>query len=292
MKLLKLIGVVGIITAFYFFAEFQTQGFRYYHLISNLPHDPRWEMPSLEPDQLGEINQRLDQPFTFLGSGGWCYAFLGQDQKTVIKFFKHSHLYPKNILKDFSFQKLLMKSPESNRYYFHPFNFTSCKLLYTHLQEQSGIYYLHLNKTTDIHPTITLYDNIGVRYTIDLNQTEFIVQEKAELIFSHIQKLTEQEDPTQAYQAVDAMVDCLLLMYQKGLRDTDNGLRNNFGFIGDQPVTIDLSSWVFDETIKQPSHYKKEVIIKTRRLSRWLEKYHPHLHEHLENRLCNILEES
>ena len=131
---------IGLATSLYFFTESQTEGFRYYHLISNLPNEPRWDVPPPSDEEMTRINQLLEQPFTFLGSGGWCYAFLGQDQKTVIKFFKHSHLYPSNILRDFSFKKLFLKSPPNNYapYYFQPFNFISCTLLYSKLQDNRG----------------------------------------------------------------------------------------------------------------------------------------------------------
>ncbi len=289
---LHLFLAIGCAIGLYFFAESQTKGFRYYHLISNLPNEARWEVPRLSDDEMARINDLLEQPFTFLGSGGWCHAFLGQDQKTVIKFFRHSHLYPQSILRDFSFKKLLLKSPPDNHlpYYFHPFNFTSCTLMYTKLKEQSGIQYIHINKTEGVHPTATLYDNIGIRYTIDLNQTEFIVQERAELIFPHIQKLVNKKDIAGAKKAINDMLECILTIYKHGIRDADRALRNNFGYVGDRPVTIDLSSWVPDETMKVPGNYKKEIVIKTRTLSHWLNKYHPELYNHLENRLSEIIE--
>ncbi len=289
---LQLFLLIGCAIGLYFFAESQTKGFRYYHLISNLPNEPLWEVPPLSDDEMANINHLLEQPFTLIGSGGWCHAFLGQDQKTVIKFFKHSHLYPQNILNDFSLKKLLLRSPPDNYlpYYFHPFNFTSCVLMYTKFKKQSGIQYIHINKTEGIHPIATLYDNIGIRYTIDLNKTEFIVQHRAELIFSHIQKLVKQKNIAGAKEAINSMLECILTIYKHGIRDTDQALRGNFGYVGDHPVTIDLSSWVPDETMKMPGNYKKEIVVKTRRLSRWLNKYHPELYNHLEDRLSEIIE--
>jgi hypothetical protein len=288
----KVILLFGCATGLYFFTEQKTQGFRFYHLISNLPNESRWEVPPLDAHEMARINQLLDQPFTFLGSGGWCYAFLGADQNTVIKFFKHSHLTPLNILKDFSFKKLLLQSPPDNYlpYYFHPFNFTSCTLMYSKLKQQSGIQYLHLNKTQGLHPVITLYDKIGMRYTIDLNETEFLVQDRAELIFPHIHRLVKKKDLPAAKRAIDDMLACILSIYKEGIRDADHALRNNFGYVHGHPVTIDLSSWVPDETMKIPGNYKKELVVKTRRLSRWLNKYHPELHAYLEDRLSEIIE--
>ncbi|MBI3236613.1 MAG: hypothetical protein HYZ48_02775 [Chlamydiales bacterium] len=293
MKLLRNLLLFTIsMGILYFLTETQTQGFRYYKLLSNLPNEPRWETPALEPQEMEKVNALLSQPFTFLGAGGWCYAFLGEDKKTVIKFFKHAHLEPLNILRDFSFQKLLFKSPPNNHapYYFHPFNFTSCTLLYPQLKEQSGIEYVHINKTEGLHPTLTLYDKIGVRHTIDLDKTEFILQKRADLIFDKIHQLMKNKQTQEAEEAIDGMLRCILTIYRNGVKDADHGLRNNFGYIGTQAITIDLSSWIVDESIKIPSEYKKEIIIKTQRLNRFLSKYYPDLHTHLQKRLSQIIE--
>lgn len=288
--LLLLVAIAGI----HWFAEKQTQGFRFYKLLSNLPFDSRWETPQMESERLDQINARLNQSFTFLGAGGWCVAFLGEDQKTVLKFFRHIHLDLPNIFRRFSFQKLLLNAPpeESKLYYFQHFNFNSCHLLFTRCKELSGIDYLHLNKTPPLHPTVTLYDPSGVPHQIDLNATEFVIQERADLLCPHINRLVKEEGMPAAKKAIDAFLHCLLTFYKEGLRDDDRTLRDNFGFIGDQPVTVDLSSWVLDPAIQKPSRYKKEIILKTHRLNRWLNKYHPELHQHLEERLCDILDET
>src|SRR5690349_19588577 len=76
----------------YFFCENQTQGFRYYQLLSSIPDDPRWEISSLTLEEQADLSVLLDQTFTFIGKGGFCYAFLGEDQKTVLKFYTHHFL--------------------------------------------------------------------------------------------------------------------------------------------------------------------------------------------------------
>ena len=95
----------------------------------------------------------------------------------------------------------------------------------------------------------------------------------------------KKKDIPGAKQAIDDMLACILTIYKQGIRDADHALRNNFGFVGDRAVTIDLSSWIPDESMKVPGNYKKELVVKTRRLSRWLNKYHPELCNYLEERL-------
>ncbi len=291
-KILGFISAAALCAGLYLFCEEQTRGFRLYRILSNLPNDTRWETPFLSTEDQKQINALLDQPFTFLGSGGWCYAFLGADQKTVLKFYKHSHLLPSELIKDFSIGKLLLKSPSlsTTATYFQEFNFNSCMLLLEHAKDRSGLLYVHLNKTQGRHQPITLIDPIGVQHRVDLDATEFVVQKKAELLIPHLDKLLQQQDIPQAKQCIDDVIDCLLTLYQKGLRDCDTSLRQNFGFTEDGAITLDISSFVYDESLKNPAHYKQEILLKTKRLSHWLKKYHPDLFVYYDARLKGLSE--
>ena len=207
----------------YSFCLKQTHGFRPYLILSNLPNETRWEVPPLHAEEQKNIDKLLDQSFTFLGSGGWCFAFLGQDQKTILKFYKHSHLLLPSILKKFSFKKLLLQSDPWPQHdpYFQEFNFKSCTLLYTQAKERSGILYVHLNKTQGKHKPVTLIDNIGIPHIIDLDKTEFVVQKRAHLLFQHLEDLSKQKKLDEAKQCIDDFLSCLLTLCKKGiLHDT------------------------------------------------------------------------
>lgn len=288
----KLLIAVMIFTALAYFCNKQTKGFRPYLILSDLPNDSRWEVPPLNLEEQKQIDTLLDQSFTYLGSGGWCYAFLGQDKKTVLKFYRHTHLLLPSIMQEFSLQKLLLKSPRLSpgTSYFQEFNFKSCILLYTQAKERTGLQYVHLNKTEGLHKPVTLFDNIGVKHIIDLDKTEFVVQKKADLLLPHIDRLVAEKNMTQAKQCIDDIIECLLTFYKLGARDYDSSLRNNFGYIEEGAVSLDLSSFGIDETLKKPGEYRKELVIKTRELSRFLRKNHEPLHHYLEERLSEIVE--
>lgn len=281
---LKLLAVATAFWGLSRFCERQTHGFRPYLILSNLPNDPRWEVPPALSEQ--EIDRLLDQPFTFLGSGGWCYAFLGQDQKTVLKFYRHIHLLPSSLLKDFSFSKLLLRSdplpPTAS--YFQEFNFNSCILLWKKAREYSGLLYIHLNKTHGKHKPVTLIDPIGVHHQIDLDKTEFVVQKKAELILPHLGNLVHERKIEEAKHHLDTMLDCLMTLCKRGIRDHDTSLRNNYGFTEDGAIALDLSSFELDPTLQTPENYQKEMTARTQRLKHWLKKHHPEFYPYFEER--------
>lgn len=284
---LKFIGAAVVFSGLHFFCGQKTKGFRPYLILSDLPNDPRWETPPLSPQEQQDLAKILDQPFTYLGSGGWCYAFLGQDQKTVLKFYRHSHLLPSSILKDFSFEKLLLKSQtlSPNAQYFQEFTFKSCMLLLKEAKERSGLIYVHLNKTQNMHKPVVLVDNIGAQHLIDLDKTEFVVQKKADLLIPHLKTLIEQHRLEEAKRCLDDMLDCLTALYRSGMRDYDTSLRQNFGFVDGRAITLDLSSFGFDPSLQDPANYKKEINIKTKRLGHWLKKYHPDLFAYYDAKL-------
>ncbi len=288
----KLLIIAATFLSLSHFCNIQTKGFRPYLILSNLPNELRWEVPPLTETEQQNINTLLDQSFTYLGSGGWCFAFLGEDQKTVLKFYKHDHLRLPHILSHFHFQNLLLKSapwPKETPY-FQEFNFNSCTLLYKEAKELTGLLYVHLNKTKGLHKPVTLIDNIGICHTIDLDQTEFLVQKKADLLIPHIDRLAKEETSEEAKRSLDQIIDCLLTLYKRGIRDLDQSFRNNFGYTQEGAIALDLSSYTFDESLKNPEVYKKELIRKTQRLSRFLRKNHPDLFTHYENRLKGLIE--
>ncbi len=65
----------------------QTEGFRIEKTQSDFPFCKQWEVENKNP-----ASDLFDQSFYFLGSGVQCYVFLGADQKTVLKIFKHYHM--------------------------------------------------------------------------------------------------------------------------------------------------------------------------------------------------------
>src|SRR5258706_12163985 len=78
-----------------------------------------WELSPLSAQEKENIDKILTEPFSFLGSGGQCYAFVSKDEKYVLKFFKQK-ANPCPL-------------------------FNSCKIAYETLKEETGMLALHLN---------------------------------------------------------------------------------------------------------------------------------------------------
>jgi hypothetical protein len=203
---------------------------------------------------------------------------LGEDQKTVLKFFRHTHLAPRALLTNFSLGKLFLKSPilPTGTPCFQEFNFKSYLLAHQTAPERTALLYLHLNQTEGKHGSVTLIDPSKVEHTISLDKTEFVVQERATLVLPYLTDLMENHKVEQAKEAIDDLLDCLLSFYKQDVKDLDLGLKNNFGFTTQGAIALDLSSFVTSDNL-DPS---KELAHKTQRLGRWLRKNHPVLYAH------------
>src|ERR1700688_2436309 len=94
-----------------FFAERQTQSFRFYQILSDLPPNEKRRNSPLPV-------YFLAQPFTYFDSGEQFYAFIGADGKTILKFLKHYHHLQKRNL-----------TPVLE----------SCQIAYDELREQTGL---------------------------------------------------------------------------------------------------------------------------------------------------------
>ena len=106
--------------------------------------------PSFSSELVQEIDKDvlsvLDQPFHYLGKGVQCYAFVSADDKYVLKFFRMRRLLPSPwlvkmpLLESYKQEKIKRKSEELFR------DFTSYKIAYEQLQEETGLVYVHLNQ--------------------------------------------------------------------------------------------------------------------------------------------------
>lgn len=255
-----IIKIVIFVLCFFSMAKFckkQTGSFTIARIQSDLPFHPEW---AVENTSEQEALKALSQPYRFLGKGAQSFVFASEDGKWVIKFFRHHHLK-----KNFKLNK----------------DFGSYKLAFERLRDETGLLYLHLNKTSHLNQTLDLIDNIGIHHPINLDQYEFLVQKRAKLAYPALQELIDEGKIEEAKQALTALVNLLRTRSEKGLHDKDPDLNTNFGFIGLKPIQFDIGRFKIRETPPD----KNELIRITDNLHQWLMQREPVLDEHLKKEL-------
>lgn len=229
----------------------QSRGFTLGKISAFLPHHPEWAS-SLPSSQVQEI---LAQSFTFLGEGAQAYAFESADNRYVLKLFKMRRFTPS--LTDYLCPHLVKRRVKNLRWVFNGY-----KTAYDKFREDTGLVYVHLNRTEGIGQKIKVIDGKGVDHALDCDTAYFVVQEKAELIFDRLQRFYDAGDKAGLDKAIASVLKLVERRAAQGYADRDKAVTNNYGFVGDRPIHLDVGRLYFGEKPGQVEHV-------TRRIERW-----------------------
>lgn len=219
-------------------------GFSVAKITSDFPYNPRWDVDLPTREEQKQIDQILSQPFYYLGAGSQSYAFESVDGKTVIKFFRMKHQIWH--LKDLWTQN---RSEERKQNLFAIYD--SHQLAYQKMKDDAGLIYVHLNKTEHLNKKIKLIDRLHRTYVVDLDQVEFVLQKKAELIFSRLGHLLSQGNREGFNEALSSVMHLVERRVRKGIADHDKAVTHNFGFVGNQAIQIDVGRIYLGEKPKE-----------------------------------------
>lgn len=236
-----------------------------------------WNIEELPAFEMQEIQEILSQDFNYLGSGAQCYAFQSADGKTVLKFFKMKHLIPKKWLK-------LIPLPWLAQYRFNKIDkrvlrqhelFTSYKVAYEELKEETGMLYIHLNKSKDLGLKVKLFDRMRNCFTANLDDYEFVLQQRAQLVHDRIRFLIQKGKREEVVEVIHQLLSHVVLQCKKGFIDRDSGISHNYGFVGGKIVHFDAGRVEHDENAKNATFYQREILRVGKKLENWFEIHYP-----------------
>lgn len=269
-----------------------TGGFMISNITSDFPFQPQWEIRPLMVSEQEEFTKAIDQPYYYLGKGCQSYVFVSQDEKYVIKFFKYqryrlqpwlAYFPPLPAIVKYREQKIATKWNKLDGFV------RSWKLAFENLKEETGLVFVHLNKTNDLKKEVVIYDKIGWKHIIKLDQMEFCVQRRASMLCKTLLEYKNNEMLSEAKRLIYYLLNMILSEYARGLADNDHALMQNTGVAQGKPVHIDVGQFVFNEEIKQPVVFRQELFTKTYKFKLWLQNNYPELGEYLEQELLRII---
>ena len=234
--IIRLIVLLGVFSLAGWLCRKQTDGFTILKISSDLPYNPAWATAMPNKDELHEMFQ---QPFTYLARGEQCYVFMSQDKQYVLKFFRQNHMrapwWAKWLPKEMRRRETLKKESMLEA------DFTSYRLAFDELKEETGLIFLHLNKTDEVNTAATIIDKLGIAHRIQLDQMEFLVQKCAQPLYPALDEMIRLGKIDEAQSTLTQLVHLLMkTRYEMGIADTDPDLNINYGCIGAQPVQIDI----------------------------------------------------
>lgn len=261
-----------------------TDDFRIANMTYEVPHHPEWEVPSFTKAERKKFEEILSQPFSYVGKGAQSYVFVSQDKKHVIKFFKFKHLKPKwwvDALPAFPYFKEYRERQNAKKLRQLNGVFTGYKLAYDVHKEQSGIVFIHLNKTNDLNVNVTLIDKIGRKHLLDLDPIVFVIQENAKTSRTVMNEALKNGDIALAKKRITQIFNLYLEEYRKGIYDRDHGVMHNTGFVGDKPIHLDVGKLTRDNTMRQRKVYRPDLEKIGRKFEVWLQEQYPEAHPEL-----------
>ncbi len=265
--------------------EKATKGFAISKISSSFPFTPGWETKKTTEEEKEKAEKALSQTFTYLSQGGQSFVFASEDNQYVLKFFKHHRtripFHLNNYLPFFK-KKMAQKKKKLER------DFQSYKTAFNELSKETGLLYVHLNKTKDLNAKATIIDPLGIKHLIELNQMEFVLQKKAELIYPYIERKIEENNLEEVKSVIQSLIDLIVMRSQKGIFDEDAKLQRNFGVLEGRVVVIDAGRFVKDENRKNREVYKEDLKQITERLKSWLEKHSLELAQFLEEKVNDV----
>lgn len=169
--------------------------------------------------------------------------------------------------------------------------FSSWKLAYEELQAETGVVYVHLNKTAEISQDIVLYDKLGLQHQINLSGIEFMLQKKTDMLCPTLLNHKNAGDLTAAKAVIDRLFAMLISEYARGYADNDHALMQNTGVYNGQPIHIDVGQFVKNPLTADIKVRNQELFNKTWKFRIWLQKKYPELAEYTQHYLATVIGE-
>lgn len=273
---------------------YSTDGFAIKHISINIPNQSLWETRALTEDEEKTIEYVLSQEFKYLGKGCQSYVFLSHDKQYVLKFFKYQRMREKewlNYVTFIPFFKSYCENKNLKKQKKREGVFKSWKLAFDNLSKETGIIYVHLNKTNFLNKAVTITDKVGLKHQIWLDDYQFMIQRKAMMLCDQIDEYMSESNETQALTLLKKLINQIMDEYRRGFADNDHALIQNTGVCDGEPIHVDVGQFVFDEEIKNQVFHLQELYTKTYKFRLWLEEKYPSLNHKFVEFLKSVIED-
>ncbi len=264
------------------------QGFSLQEIRSSIPLDYAPLELSLEREE--EIKQALAQPYRYLAKGCQFYVFESSDGKYIIKFLKYKHLRKEpfvaltclplpDIWRGACMTKIACRQQRLDKL------FSSIKIAYDDLPMETGLLFYHFNRSPFLQGKLEIRDPLGLRYKIDLDAYDYLIQKKANSVKSCFENSDNR--PDEIRKRIGQLIEIVEVQCSKGIINTDRAFVQNVGFSPDETraLLIDIGQFVKEEGIKDEKSIAEERGRRLRSLRGWMERHFPHLLPYVDERL-------
>lgn len=261
------------------------------NIACDIENNPQYDIP-LSNDLITFVNVLTQQPFHWLAKGYQAYAFESQDKEFVIKFFQQRRIEtrdfnekPFEYMFSTHFREKMNHTADARKEII-----LSSKLAFEEIPEETGVVFIHLNRTQGLLQGIRVTDILGQTYRIKPDTVSFIIQRKAHYVLPTITEHMEKGDIAGAKARIDQIFDLLLSLAKKGLVDSDEALirNNNIGFLKNRAIYIDTGHIAKQANLNVQERMTYEFTTRLKPLREWLKIKYPELLAHYDGELSRL----
>jgi hypothetical protein len=218
------------------------------------------------------------QALRWLGKGSVSIVFATSDNKYVVKFI---NMLPFKKPSQHGF----LKTAFSKKHKKFPHDawmediFQSARLSFDELQEETGVVYVHLNRTREKIHGLKLCDYYGQSQRVCGDDTCFLMQRRAKPVLKVLTELMDEGKTEEACRRIDQVFDLLISLARKGYVDGDEHLisNNNIGFTDDRAIYVDTFHFFPAKQLDLVQRMYFECQQRLVPLERWLKLNYPEL---------------
>ncbi len=269
-----------------------TDGFAIGNIKSAMLFDEAWQVRPPTKEEIAVMDRLAPQKFTYLGKGCQSYVFESEDGQYVLKFIKHQRFQTK------PWVNLLSALPYIDAYKQERVEHKKEKLkklligwqtAFNQLPKETGVVWVHLNEGASLPYHVKIVDKIGSEHAIALQDYQFMVQRKVEMLCPYMERLIAEGKTEEGKLLIDRILAMILGFYQRGFADNDHAIMQNTGIAEGYPVPFDVGQFTRDEQAADPQNYRQALFNKTYRFKFWLGERSPVLRIYLEERLRTLI---
>ena len=245
-----------------------SDGFTLSKMTAPLSYSAKWEVDA--PPAL-DTRAILAQPFYYMGKGSQSFVFESLDRQYVLKFFRlNRYRLPafQEKLPLPPFLSAIQQQRIDEKWRKREKLFESCTLAYNQLKQESGLVYVHLNKTTNLTLQVEIYDNLRRKHVIAIDEYAFMLQKRGEQVYPYLSRLLKEGKKEEARRALMSLSSLLSERMAKNIADGDAEIHKNAGFRNGEALFLDVGQFRREHSVEN-----KERL--ARKLLAWLEEKDP-----------------
>ncbi len=230
-------------------------------------------------EELERLRSIFSKPFHYLKETDLCYLFASQNKEYIIKFFKMRKLTPKYWLNYIPVpwleQERLNKIGHRERVRQELFG--NFKTAYEEFRHQTSLVFIHFFSTNWLKTKVQLFDQQNSLHSVSLDTVPFVLQKNPTMIFDYIEELIQKGKRKETISSLLLVLDLVKDRCQRGIADQDIELGDDYGFIGNRAVYMQIGRMRQDDSLKTPLSMLREVFKVNQKITEWLKKNHPEL---------------